>query len=372
MVEDPANLMQEFSRFTSDHEIGMAYEIETSEKEGWYHHTPQGNRTFVGPTGLDAGVGIYKIRDKMTTWEAFQNIIQENEGNLPLGDQDVLNEYLAHRPLKFYKLACHWNRRTDSRCLPGSRGILHGNRGVFYGALEPSDEYVLRWTLVNTLPFEGFPTVLISNTRTPEVLPLLPTFKTREDIAGYCEDSKYKVGAELGVKLGEFAHHTLSQWTSCTTYVLVDLWAHQENYKDIANVDDEQQEDTMAKALSTLGPFRDKLEVCRNYTTVCATQYPDNFFDYVYVDARHDYKGVSEDLDAWWPKLKDGGIFSGHDYVTNDDGPEQSGQDWSINYDGSIDKRAVKGAVDDFASRTNRQVVVTYRESGWNSWLIRK
>ena len=202
--------------------------------------------------------------------------------------------------------------------------------------------------------------------------PVLPTFKTRNDIAGYCEDSKFKVGAELGVKLGEFASHTLSQWTSCTTYVLVDLWAHQVNYMDIANTDDEEQEKTMKTALSTLEPFRDKLEVCRNYTTVCATQYPDDFFDYVYVDARHDYKGVTQDLDAWWPKLKDGGIFSGHDYVTNDDGPKQSGQDWSINYDGSVDTRAVKGAVDDFASRTNRQVVVTYRESGWNSWLIKK
>ena len=105
---------------------------------------------------------------------------------------------------------------------------------------------------------------------------------------------------------------------------------------------------------------------------MCATQYPDDFFDYVYVDARHDYKGVTQDLDAWWPKLKAGGIFSGHEYVTNDDGPKQSGQDWSINYDGSVDTRAVKGAVDDFASRTNRQVVVTYRESGWNSWLIKK
>ena len=85
--------------------------------------------------------------------------------------------------------------------------------------------------------------------------------------------------------MDNFAHHTLSQWTSCTTYVLVDLWAHQENYFDIANADDQEQENTTTTALSTLAPFRDKLEVCRNYTTVCATQYPDNFFDYVYVDA---------------------------------------------------------------------------------------
>jgi len=155
-LENPANLIQEFSRFTSDQEIGLAYEIESSEKIGYYNTQPHGDRKFYGPTGLNAGVGIYKIRDKMTTWEAFEKIIQENEGNLRAGDQDVLNHYLAQHPLKYYKLACHWNRRTDSGCVPGTQGILHGNRGVFYGALEPNDEYVLQWNLVKALPFEGF------------------------------------------------------------------------------------------------------------------------------------------------------------------------------------------------------------------------
>lgn len=92
------------------------------------------------------------------------------------------------------------------------------------------------------------------------------------------------------------------------------------------------------------------------------------------MDARHDFKGVQEDLLAWWPKLKPGGIFGGHDYVTNSDGPQQTGQNWSLNYDGTVDPegRAVKGAVDDFSVRVNRQLVVTYREPGWNSWFVRK
>lgn len=35
----------------------------------------------------------------------------------------------------------------------------------------------------------------------------------------------------------------------------------------------------------------------------------------VYVDARHDKCGVTEDLNKWWPKLKQGGFFAGHDMV---------------------------------------------------------
>ena len=40
--------------------------------------------------------------------------------------------------------------------------------------------------------------------------------------------------------------------------------------------------------------------------------------DFIYIDARHDYKAVWDDLEAWFPKLRKGGLFSGHDYVDAD------------------------------------------------------
>lgn len=36
--------------------------------------------------------------------------------------------------------------------------------------------------------------------------------------------------------------------------------------------------------------------------------------DLVYIDANHDYKYVREDILAWWPKIKKGGVLAGHDY----------------------------------------------------------
>ena len=42
----------------------------------------------------------------------------------------------------------------------------------------------------------------------------------------------------------------------------------------------------------------------------------DESFDFIYVDARYDYPGVKEDLETWWPKLKQGGIMAGDDYLT--------------------------------------------------------
>ena len=66
--------------------------------------------------------------------------------------------------------------------------------------------------------------------------------------------------------------------------------------------------------------------------------------------------------------------MAGHDYVTQDDGPAQTGQDWTKNADGTVDEtgEVVVGAVNDFAQRVGRQVLVTYREAEWNTWLMRK
>lgn len=36
--------------------------------------------------------------------------------------------------------------------------------------------------------------------------------------------------------------------------------------------------------------------------------------DFVFIDGEHRYEAVTADLKAWWPKVKLGGVFAGHDY----------------------------------------------------------
>ena len=36
----------------------------------------------------------------------------------------------------------------------------------------------------------------------------------------------------------------------------------------------------------------------------------------VVVSDYYSYQGVMQDLRLWWPKMKIGGIFAGHDYMT--------------------------------------------------------
>lgn len=48
-------------------------------------------------------------------------------------------------------------------------------------------------------------------------------------------------------------------------------------------------------------------------STVAALDYPDNFFDYVYIDGDHLYEEVKKDIYAWYSKVRPGGILGGHD-----------------------------------------------------------
>lgn len=212
-------------------------------------------------------------------------------------------------------------------------------------------------------------------------MPLAITpLKKRENLGELLQVERLRVGAELGVQRGEFSLSILSYWLSCTKYVLVDVWDHQTNYEDAANVGREVQKSYKQIALSNLRPFKHIVEICHNSTVRCSYQYPDDFFDFVYVDARHDFKGVQQDLEHWWPKVKRGGILAGHDYVTQEE-VTWTGQDWTKNYDGTKDKTGtvVLGAVNQFfmagtpsSNPHYRQVVVTYRESQLNTWMVRK
>ena len=45
-----------------------------------------------------------------------------------------------------------------------------------------------------------------------------------------------------------------------------------------------------------------------------------NSLDCVYIDANHDAEPFLADLDAWWPKVKSGGLFCGHDAYDSTEG----------------------------------------------------
>ena len=78
--------------------------------------------------------------------------------------------------------------------------------------------------------------------------------------------------------------------------------------------------------------------------------------DLLYLDGRHNYEGVKEDLEAWYSKIRPGGIICGHDYLNETIGNTVFG---------------VKQAVDEFATALNLKPLITDKDI-YPSWFILK
>lgn len=55
-----------------------------------------------------------------------------------------------------------------------------------------------------------------------------------------------------------------------------------------------------------------------------AEKFQDNSVDFCYVDAGHSYEAVTNDLTAWWPKMRPGALFGGDDYTKGYPGVQQA------------------------------------------------
>jgi len=69
---------------------------------------------------------------------------------------------------------------------------------------------------------------------------------------------------------------------------------------------------------------REVIKDIKGNTWEVASQFGDNSVDFVFIDADHNYESVKKDILSWLPKMKKGGIMSGHDYFNNTCGVKQA------------------------------------------------
>jgi|UniRef100_A0A8J9SJD4 hypothetical protein len=202
----------------------------------------------------------------------------------------------------------------------------------------------------------------------------IPALRSKADLGPLMQARGFTDGAEVGVQSGVHAQQILQAWTSCQKFHLVDLWGHQENYKDSANVVQDKQDSLFQSTQNRLQPWRHITTFHRMLSTQAAQRIPDQSLDFVYIDARHDYCGVTEDLRAYYPKLRPGGILAGHDFLSAAEiKASDPAQDWSLCMDGTVNAGAVKGAVEQFALDEGLTFSVVYAMNGvYRSWLLQK
>jgi hypothetical protein len=117
---------------------------------------------------------------------------------------------------------------------------------------------------------------------------------------------KNAICAELGVDEGVFSEMILKQ-TIPQKLHLIDAWGDPTRYHD---------------GLKDLvrGKFKNeieqkKVELNIGYSTTVLKEFPNQYFDWVYLDTDHTYKVTADELAILKDKVKPDGIIAGHDYI---------------------------------------------------------
>ena len=121
---------------------------------------------------------------------------------------------------------------------------------------------------------------------------------TRDDLA----KTFTGIGIELGVAAGLYSATILRNPAVYKLYS-IDRWS------------DHHDEREYTKARNLLATFGDRSVIVRSLFDDALDQFQNQTIDFIYVDSyAHTGQYGGQLLRDWYPKLKHGGIFSGHDY----------------------------------------------------------
>lgn len=141
------------------------------------------------------------------------------------------------------------------------------------------------------------------------------------------------VGAEIGIGKGHHASFFLSELNIDFVF-LIDPFTIYKDERMMVGL--EKIREWEKKAHINLDKYKHKTKWIKEKSADAIKLFANNSLDFVYIDGNHTYESVAEDISLYYPKVKKGGLFSGHDY----------------------DYESVKRAVDDFVSKENLKLYI--------------
>lgn len=178
----------------------------------------------------------------------------------------------------------------------------------YIGKIEESQKHIIK-----ALEFQPYNSMYLSNTKFYFEYPdngIEGWMRFPELQWLYNEAKKHTIIVEVGSWKGKSTHALLS---GCKGKVYsVDTWQGSEDLRDSTNWM-AKKEDVYSIFVENTKTFNHSISIPKS--SVDAAQcFQDDSIDMVFIDAGHDYKSVKEDILAWLPKVKEGGIICGHDY----------------------------------------------------------
>jgi len=144
-----------------------------------------------------------------------------------------------------------------------------------------------------------------------ETSPVRIRFK-RNNLGRLFRELGYKYGAEIGVYQGHYSE-VLCQGNPGMHLFSIDPWTvYDSDVEEPYGHDQKALDSFYEDAKRRLAPYN--CTIIRKPSMEAVKEFEPNELDFVYIDANHDFKHVTEDLDAWAKIVRSGGIVAGHDY----------------------------------------------------------
>lgn len=149
-------------------------------------------------------------------------------------------------------------------------------------------------------------------------------FEVNARMVALQEMPKRAIGAEIGVHKGAFTQKILNVANPTKLYAIdpfIYVSAEGKDQSLYGGPDNSQalmddRHDAVVKRFAA--PIaKGTLILMRDTSVKASAGIADATLDFVYIDGDHSYEGVKNDLDAFFPKMKAGGLMFGDDYSNN-------------------------------------------------------
>ena len=140
-----------------------------------------------------------------------------------------------------------------------------------------------------------------------------------EDIPNMIKDFKNPVGIEIGTDAGTSTVHLLESIPDLTLHGIDPYTPYTDwggnpctGWHEAKVTDGNESYDLFMKKLE---PYANRYTHHRKTSDDALADFEDESMDFIFIDGLHTYKQVLTDCKNYYPKLKKGGMFCGHDFT---------------------------------------------------------
>ncbi len=166
-------------------------------------------------------------------------------------------------------------------------------------------------------------------------------------------------GIEVGVLEGHNSFALLRSFKNLFL-VMVDKYEELEGAERFSalmlrKLSPESMQEVMKEAFSSTLPYKDRRCMLVGNSYEVGHLLRKNSYDFVFIDASHNYDSVTKDMNVYYELIKPGGLLLGHDYNSRGDRKGWFG---------------VKKAVDEFGKKMNKKLHIDTVGKIW--WYVKK